>query len=196
MLLTVTPGPDMAFYLGRTVAQGRAAGLTAFAGTNAGLLVHTTLAAVGLSAILAASATAFTVLKIAGAGYLLYLAVEAIRLGAAFSVDPGKAKPEPLRRIFGKGFWVNVLNPKIIVFYVTFLPQFVDPGDGDAGGKLFFLGIWGILVAIPITVAMIVGAERIAGFMKASPRALRAFDWIFAGVMGAFAVRLITARAG
>ncbi|WP_181701142.1 LysE family translocator [Chthonobacter albigriseus] len=195
VFLTLTPGPDMALFLGKTVAQGRPAGFAAFMGTNAGLLVHSTLAAVGLSAVLAASETAFTALKVAGALYLAYLAVEAVRKGAAFSIDPAKAVREPLGRIALKGFLVNVLNPKIIVFFVTFLPQFIDAGDPHAAGKLMFLGLWLIAVAFPITAAMILGAERIAGFLKRSPRALRAFDWIFAGVMGAFAVRLLLAKA-
>jgi threonine/homoserine/homoserine lactone efflux protein len=195
VFLTLTPGPDMALYLGKTVGQGRAAGFAAFAGTAAGLVVHSTLAAVGLSAVLAASATAFTVLKIVGAGYLLYLAVEALRRGAVFTVSEG-AKPDALQRVFLKGMTINVLNPKIIVFFATFLPQFIEAGDVYASPKLFFLGIWYIVVTIPLTVAMILGAARIAAFLRTSRRALRVFDTLFAGVMAAFAVRLLLARSG
>lgn len=195
VFLTLTPGPDMALYLGKTVTQGRRAGLASFLGTNAGLLIHSTLAAVGLSAVLAASATAFLVLKVAGAAYLLWLAVDAVRNGAAFSLEAGKTPAEPLAGLFVKGFLINVLNPKIVVFFITFLPQFIAAGDPNASGKLFFLGLWLIAVAFPITVAMILAAHRIAAFLKSSPRALKAFDWLFAGVMAAFAVKLALARA-
>jgi threonine/homoserine/homoserine lactone efflux protein len=145
---------------------------------------------VGLSALLAASPTAFTVLKVAGAAYLLWLAVSAIRHGSAFRLDGTRETAEPLWRIFRNGLTINLLNPKIIVFFVTFLPQFIDAGDQHAGGKLFFLGMLFIVVATPITAPMILSAARLAVFLRSSPRALRAFDWGFAGVMGAFAVKL------
>lgn len=192
VFLTLTPGPDMTLFLGKTVTAGRLAGFAAFAGASTGLVVHTTLAAVGLSAILAASTTAFTVLKVVGCLYLLWLAVQAVRSGTAFSLEAGAVRPEPLRSVYLKGLAINLLNPKIIVFFVTFLPQFISTSDANAGPKLFFLGLWFIVVAIPFSVAMIMGAERIAGFLKRSPRALRAFDWGFAGVMAAFAVKLVT----
>ena len=195
VLLTVTPGPDMTLYLGKAVAGGRAAGFAAFAGTAAGLVVHSTLAAIGLSALLAASATAFLALKVVGAVYLLYLAVDAVRNGSAFALEDAEGRREPLRRLFLKGLAINVLNPKIIIFFVTFLPQFVTAGDPQAAGTLFFLGLWYIVVTILPTIAMILAAERLAAFLKRSPRAIRAFDWLFAGIMGAFALRLLTARA-
>ncbi len=191
VFLTLTPGPDMTFFLGQTVASGRPAGFAAFAGASAGLLVHTSLAAVGLSALLAASTTAFTVLKVAGCLYLLWLAVDALRNGSAFSLDPAARGAAPLKRIFMKGLAINLLNPKIIIFFVTFLPQFVSPHDPHAVGRLFFLGLWFIVVAIPLTIPMILGADGISRFLKVSPRALRAFDYGFAGVMAAFAVKLV-----
>ncbi|SON57324.1 Homoserine/homoserine lactone efflux protein [Hartmannibacter diazotrophicus] len=191
VFLTLTPGPDMTFYLSRTVMAGRAAGFAAFIGASAGLVVHSTLAAVGLSALLAASATAFTVLKVAGCLYLLWLALGAIRHGSAFSLDREGRKSEPLARVFLKAIGINLLNPKIIIFFVTFLPQFVSPADPHAMGKLFFLGLWFIGISIPLTIPMILGADRISTFLKSSPKFLRGFDFGFAGVMAAFAVKLV-----
>ncbi|HUG61951.1 MAG TPA: LysE family translocator [Methylomirabilota bacterium] len=195
--LTLTPGPDMALFLGKTVTGGRTAGFASFLGTTAGLVVHSTLAAAGVAAVLAASATAFTVLKVVGVGYLLYLAYDALRRGSAFAPDqPDReaSRREPLLRVFLKGLAVNVLNPKIVMFFVTFLPQFVDAADPDGRGKLFFLGLWYIVVTIPLTVAMILGASGIAGYLRANPRALRLFDYAFAGVMATFAIRLARAH--
>ncbi|ODN70300.1 LysE family translocator [Methylobrevis pamukkalensis] len=179
--LTLTPGPDMTFFLGRTVAAGRAAGFAAFAGASAGLVVHATLAALGISALLAASPAAFTVLKVAGCLYLLWLALDAIRNGSAFSLDPTVKRSDPLRRVFLKAVAINLLNPKVIIFFVTFLPQFVGPHEPNATAKLLFLGFWFLVVTVPLTVPLILAADRIAGFLKASPRALRAFDFGFAG---------------
>ena len=126
VVLGLTPGPDMTFFLSRTIAQSRAAGFAALFGASTGLVVHTVLVAAGLSVLLAASVTAFTVLKIVGAAYLAWLAYDAIRNGSALSLDEareGGASP----RIYFKGLLVNLLNPKVIVFFVTFLPQFVSP---------------------------------------------------------------------
>lgn len=194
LLLTLTPGPDMALYLGRTLARGRVAGFAAFLGTAAGLVVHSMLAAVGLSALLAASANAFLALKIVGAVYLLWLAVDTVRNGSAFAPAAVGGAAESPGRSFLAGLFINVLNPKIIVFFVTFLPQFVAAGDPDAAGTLLFLGLWYIVVTVPPTVMMILAAARLAGFLKRSPRVIRALDWLFAGVMAAFAVRLLAAR--
>jgi threonine/homoserine/homoserine lactone efflux protein len=193
--LTLTPGPDMTLFLGKAVSGGRAAGFAAFAGAATGLFCHSVFAAIGLSALLAASETAFTVLKIAGVGYLLYLAYEALRKGTAFSLEAGRGGGERLKRIFLKGLTVNLLNPKIVVFFVTFLPQFVHAGDPHASGKLFFLGLWFIAVAVPLTIPMILGAASIARFLHSTPKALRIVDYGFAGVMAAFALRLVTVQA-
>lgn len=191
--LTLTPGPDMTLFLGKAIGQSRIAGLAAFCGASTGLVIHTVLVAVGLSALLAASATAFLILKVVGAAYLVFLAIQALRHGSALSVG-NKAAADPIGKVYLKGLMINLLNPKIIVFFVTFLPQFVSPGDPHAAGKLMFLGIFFVVVATPISVALIWFAGSIASFLKGSPKATRAVDWLFASVMGAFAVRLILAQ--
>ena len=190
--LTFTPGPDMTLFLGKAVTQGRAAGMAAMLGASTGILVHTTLVAIGLSALLAASATAFFVLKVVGALYLLWLAVEAVRRGSGLNLDAARPQPgETLFRVWLKGLAVNLLNPKIIMFFVTFLPQFVDAGDPHAAGKLLFLGVVFVVIATPISIVMIASASRLAHLLKRSPRVMRTVDWLFAGVFGAFAVRLL-----
>ncbi len=195
IVLSITPGPDMTLFLGKAVSGGRAAGLAAFGGAIAGLLVHSLFAAVGLSALLAASPQAFFVLKIAGALYLLWLAFQALRKGSGLTLDSTQTKRESLTAIFASGLGINLLNPKIVLFFVTFLPQFVVATDPHAAGKLMFLGLFFIVLAIPVCVPMILAADRIAVRLKRSPWMIRAVDWTFAGVMGAFAVRLLAARA-
>jgi threonine/homoserine/homoserine lactone efflux protein len=193
-ILGLTPGPDMTLFLSKTVSQSRAAGLAAFAGATTGLVVHTILVALGLSAVLAASATAFTILKVVGAVYLAFLAYDALRNGSALSLDR-KGKAETLGSVYLKGLLVNLLNPKVIVFFVTFLPQFVTAADPDAAKKLLFLGFVFVLVNVPVCVGLILFADRIAVFLKRSPKATRIVDWLFAGVLGAFAVRLVVAES-
>ncbi|WP_421725934.1 LysE family translocator [Bauldia sp.] len=194
VVLGLTPGPDMTLFLSKTVAQSRSAGLAAFGGAMTGLVIHTVLIAAGLSVLLATSETAFTVLKVVGAAYLAYLAVDAVRHGSALSLDR-RGRRERLDSVYLKGLLVNLLNPKIIVFFVTFLPQFVSPTDPDATKKLLFLGLFFAVVNIPVCVALIVFADRIAGLLRRSPRITRAVDWAFATVLGAFAVRLALAEA-
>lgn len=195
ILITLTPGPDMTLFLGKAVTQGRTAGLAAFFGAITGLVFHTSFAAFGLSALLAASETAFGILKIVGAGYLLWLAYQAIRHGSGLSFDPASAVKQPVREVFLTGLGINLLNPKIVLFFVTFLPQFVQPGDPYAAGKLMFLGALFMVIAIPMCVPMILLADRISVFVRRSPIVTRIVDWTFAGVMGAFAVKLLAAQA-
>lgn len=196
VVLTVTPGPDMTLFIGRTLAQGRAAGLAAMLGAAFGVLVHTTLAAFGLSALLAASPDAFLALKVVGAGYLAFLAVQAIRSGSAFNFDTARSERRgTLMRNWLTGVGINLLNPKVVLFFVTFLPQFVAAGDPFAGRKLFFLGVTFIAVAVPMSVAMILTAERFSAALKRRPRAMRVIDYLFAGVFSAFAARILLAQA-
>ena len=190
VVLGLTPGPDMTFFLSKTVAQSRRAGFAAFSGASVGIFIHSVLVAAGLSVVLAASATAFTILKFVGAAYLAYLAFDAIRHGSSLSLDK-RGKREALRAVFLKGLLVNLLNPKVIIFFVTFLPQFVSASDPHAPGKMLFLGLAFMAVNIPVCSAFILAADRIALLLKGSSRATRIVDWLFATVLGAFAVRLL-----
>jgi threonine/homoserine/homoserine lactone efflux protein len=190
IILTFTPGPDMTFFLGRTLAQGVSGGFAAMAGASTGLLVHSMLVAFGLSALILASPAMFLILKIVGALYLLWLAVDAIRNGSALRMQ-GKTGAKPLRQVFLQGLGINLLNPKIIIFFLTFLPQFVQPSDPHASGKLLFLGVMFVVIALPFTVPMILGASYLTHWLKRNPRVTRVIDWLFASVFGAFAVTIL-----
>jgi threonine/homoserine/homoserine lactone efflux protein len=194
VVIALTPGPDMAFFLGRAINQGRAAGLAAMAGASAGILVHTTLVALGLSALILTAPTLFLALKLAGAAYLGWLAVQAVRHGSALTL-PAKAPAHvSLGANFASGMAINLLNPKIVLFFMTFLPQFVQPGNPDASGQLVVLGLLFIAVALCITIPMILAADQVAVLFRDSPRLSRALDWLFASVFAAFAVHLLRTR--
>ncbi len=194
VILGLTPGPDMTFFLSKTITQSRLAGFAALIGAMSGLIVHSVLVAAGLSVLLAASVTAFTILKIAGAAFLAWLAVDAIRNGSSLSLSPS-GRRQSLTAIYLKGLLINLLNPKIVIFFVTFLPQFVSAGDPFVARKLFFLGLAFIVVNVPVCGGLVLAADRIASVLKRSPRATRIVDWLFAGVLGAFAARLIFTQA-
>lgn len=189
--LAITPGPDMLLFLSRTVTGGRAAGFAAMLGAIAGMVVHMTLAAFGLSALLAASATAFFILKVVGGLYLLWLAYGAIRHGSSFSIDREGVPQQSLRATILTGVGINLTNPKVIVFFVTFLPQFIDAGDPHASGKLMFLGVLFLVIGVPTNILVVLIAERVTGFMQSSPRAMRYFDYGMASIMAAFALKLV-----
>ena len=154
-LLNVTPGPDTAYIVGRSVAQGRSAGLTSALGISAGCCVHSLACAFGLTALLAASSTAFTAIKVVGAIYLVYLGVRLIFTKAAHAQSHGQAVADqprtaaaarPLRQLFLQGFWTNVLNPKVVLFFVSFFPQFVTAGSPHK--TLAFLTLGAVFVGM------------------------------------------------
>ncbi|MDF2389430.1 LysE family translocator [Nostoc ellipsosporum NOK] len=195
VILAITPGPDMTLFVSRTLSQGRATGFASMAGALCGTLIHTTLVVVGVSALIVASPMAFLVLKIFGAGYLVFLAWQAIAKGSAFAPEKKSGPRISLLRSWAAGLGVNLLNPKIILFFMTFLPQFVSAHDPHAQGKLFFLGAMFIVLSIPVTAPMVLAAEKFSAAMKASPRVTRVVDYLFAGVFSAFALKILTAQA-
>ena len=158
-LLNITPGPDTAYIVGRSVAQGRGAGLMSAFGISAGCCVHALACAFGLTALLAASATAFTVIKLVGAAYLIYLGVRMVIAKPAAGPSGAEAAQvpaaRPLRQLFMQGFWTNVLNPKVVLFFVSFFPQFVSADSPHKAWAFLTLGavfvamstVWTSLVA-------------------------------------------------
>jgi threonine/homoserine/homoserine lactone efflux protein len=157
LLLNITPGVDFIYVLSRSAAQGFRAGVWASLGIGAGCFVHIVAAALGLSAILATSATAFTVVKWMGAAYLLYVGISMLRSRAAM-VKPAQIEslpPSGGSKIFWQGFLTNVLNPKVALFFLAFVPQFIDAGSPTKVSAFLFLGVvfnlngtlWNIFVA-------------------------------------------------
>ena len=191
LIIALTPGPDMTLFVGRAISHGRSAGFSAMLGAMTGIIIHTTLVALGLSALIVAAPKAFMALKLGGALYLLWLAYQAIRHGSAFKPQMEKSARVPLYRHYMTGILINLLNPKIILFFMTFLPQFVSASDPHAPGKLIFLGLMFIVVSTPVVVPIILAADKVAAFLKESPKATRVIDYLFAGIFSAFAVKIL-----
>ena len=194
-VLSITPGPDMALFVSRALQFGKKAGFACLFGAMSGVVVHTTLVALGLAALLKTAPAAFLALKVIGAVYLIWLAFDAIRNGSAFNVDETKkTKERTLWQHYFTGIGINILNPKIAMFFLTFLPQFVSSSDPYAAGKLLFLGAFFLLVSMPFVIPMIVLADTFSRFLKASPKIMRGMDWCFAGIFSTFAVKLLLAQ--
>jgi threonine/homoserine/homoserine lactone efflux protein len=194
-ILMITPGPDMALQMSRAINYGRAHGLAAMFGAMAGIMVHTTLVALGISVLIIAAPPLFLALKIAGAVYLLWLAWQAIVHGGGLRIAEAAKKPPTLWQSFATGLGINLLNPKVVLFFVTFLPQFVDAHDPDVTGKLFFLGAQFVVLSIPLGVLIVFVAERLAGAFRRSKWIEKALNWSFAAIFTAFAATILTAQA-
>lgn len=155
LLLNITPGSDILYILGRSSSQGFRGGAIAALGIGAGCIVHVMAATVGISAVIAASATAFTVVKYVGAAYLVYIGIMMFRKRKETSGDIQPMPATRLRTIFWQGFLTNALNPKVALFFLAFLPQFISPDAENKSLALLFLGLlfnfngtlWNIFVA-------------------------------------------------
>jgi threonine/homoserine/homoserine lactone efflux protein len=161
LLLNLTPGPDMLFVAGSSAARGRRAGVMAALGVGAGCVLHMVLAAVGLSALLATSALAFEVVKWVGAAYLVWIGIGMLR-GAGRPAAPARSVGTDARRVFWQGALTNALNPKVALFFLAFLPQFITPGE--PGQPLAFLALGALFnaggTAVNIVVALLAGWMR------------------------------------
>jgi Putative threonine efflux protein len=194
-IIAITPGPDMTLFVGRALSQGKAAGFACMSGAMTGILIHTTLVSLGLSALLIASPMAFLALKIFGAGYLVWLAFQAIRHGSAFNPEARAGRKASFAKNWATGLGINLLNPKIILFFMTFLPQFISASDPYAPQKLFFLGVLFIPLALPVTIPMVLAADSFSRLLRKSPKVTRTVDYLFAGVFSAFAIKILTTQA-
>jgi threonine/homoserine/homoserine lactone efflux protein len=193
LAVIVVPGPDNIYVLTRGIAQGRKVALASAWGMCSGLLFHTTLAAVGLSAILARSAGALSLVKFIGAAYLVYLGIRALLSREEFSPSVEKIFTVKLRNFFLQGLTMNLLNPKVAVFFMAFLPQFVSPSVGTAGSaalRLVALGLVFALLSVVIFSAIALFSGVVGDRLSRNPRFATALQWSTAVVLVGLGVRL------
>jgi threonine/homoserine/homoserine lactone efflux protein len=192
VLVVITPGPDMTLVARNTFAGGRTAGLATSAGTCSGLLVHATAAALGLSAVLLASSQAFTVVKIAGAAYLVFLGIRTIVTSGRDAASARGPKPADPLTAYRQGLLTNVLNPKIAVFFLSLLPQFVDPGPGFAARLLLLSGLFIVMGLVWLTAyTLMLHAVRATA---RRPRVRKTIETVTGVVLVALGARLALQR--
>lgn len=171
-LLIALPGPSVLFVIGRTLALGRRAGLLSVVGNASGMLVQTSLVAIGVGAIVAQSIVVLTVIKFAGAAYLVFLGIQAIRRRHQVSAPIEPAAPRSTLRLLGEGFVVGATNPKSIVFFVAILPQFVDPSAGALPLQLAELGLIFVVLALAMDSTWTFAAGAARRWFARSPKRL------------------------
>ena len=193
LALNIVPGADMTFVIASAARGGRRDGTVAALGIGAGTLVHILAAVLGLSAILAASQTAFTIIKWIGVAYLAWIAISLLRSGPSRSTaDNGPRKSG--RRLFQRAAMVNILNPKVALFFLAFLPQFVDPNSSVPAVQILCLGLWFDLVGTIVNIIVAVVAAGAADYVRHVGWLGRAARYVAATAMGALAVRLALAE--
>ena len=181
LVLLLTPGPAVLYIVARSIDQGRRAGLVSMLGVHAGTHVHIAAAAAGVSALLAASATTFGIVKYLGAGYLVYLGVRRlVNRTPAAAMDV--ATPRRLRRAFLDGVVVNVLNPKTALFFLAFLPQFVDVSRGSVGAQTLVLGVIFVLLGVVTDGSYALTAGTAAQWLRRHPMFLAREPWVSGGM--------------
>jgi len=196
LVLTLAPGPDTLFVLGASLGGGTRSGLLAAAGILTGLVVHIGLAVVGVSMLIATSPVAFDVLRVTGAVYLVWIGIGVLgraRRGSS-SDAAGMPTARRWRRVYWQGTATNILNPKVAVFYVAFLPQFVAPALGHAPVQLLLLGLTHWLMGVPYLVSIAVASGAVAAWLRRSPRIRRGLDAVSGLLFIALALRLLAAR--
>ncbi len=195
LVVIVAPGPDNILVLTRGISQGRKAAMVSAAGASVGLVCHSLFAAAGLSALLAQSAVAFAVVKYVGAAYLIYLGVKTLSSREGFAV-PGEERAIRLRSVFAQGVASNVMNPKIAVFFLAYLPQFADPATGGMAPQLFLLGLAFALLTWLIFSVLGYFSGAMGDSLSRRPRFSNALRWLTGGVFVALGLRLALPERG
>ena len=189
LALIIAPGPDNILVLTRGVTQGRGAALVSAAGASLGLVVHSIFAAVGLSALLAQSAVAFSVIKYVGAAYLIYLGIKVFLNREGFAMS-SEATPVGLKSVFVQGVASNVLNPKVALFFLAFLPQFADPTVDSAAVQLLALGLTFALLTWMVFSAIGYFSGSLGNWLESRPGYANVLRWLTGGVLVGLGLRL------
>lgn len=187
--LILSPGPDMFYVITRGMAHGRRAGVLSAIGVVCGILVHTTAAAFGLTLILQSSALAFLVVKFVGAAYLVYLGIKAWREKSTFHLQVS-APTATSRTLFWQGVLSNVLNPKIAIFFLAFLPQFVNQGSSDAAWQMVFLGVTFACFGLCFLLVVGYSSGTIGKWLTHRPHYAQFFQRLASGILVALGIRL------
>lgn len=195
LALVLTPGPNMLYLVSRSITQGRRAGIISLAGVAAGFTVYLVATNLGLAALFVHVPQLYLAVRVAGAGYLAWLAFQALRPGGSTVFAPAAMAPDSPRRLFTMGLMTNLLNPKSAVLYLTLIPQFERPDDGHVLVQGFILGGVQMTVALTGNLVILLIASSIAGFFATRPGWLRLQRVLMGSVLGVLAIKIATDRA-
>ena len=191
LLMALTPGPNMLYLISRSLCQGWRAGLMSWAGVVLGFTVHMGSAALGLTALFMAVPLGYEVLKFAGVCYLLWMAWQAVRPGASSPFEARELPDESPRRLFTMGLLTSILNPKVAIFYLSVLPQFITPESGSVLGQSLMLGSTQILIGATVNLLVTFCAAGISQWFANNRFWMKVQNQLMGMVLGALAVRLL-----
>ncbi|MBT3321864.1 MAG: LysE family translocator [Anaerolineae bacterium] len=195
--INISPGPDIVYIVSKTIAQGRKIGFASSLGVSTGALFHVFAAALGLSAILATSAIAFSIVKYAGAAYLIYLGIKSfLSNGTTFEKTDKNENISTPWQAFRQGVMIDILNPKVAIFFMAFLPQFIRPDYGSTTAQIIGLGALVVLMAIPIEFAIVLTASQTTSFFRQNRNFSIWLDRILGSVLIGLAIRLALIERG
>lgn len=189
--MVLTPGPNMAYLISRSICQGPAAGMISLCGVALGFVIYMLCAAFGITAFVVAVPCAYDAIRLAGAGYLLWLAWQAIRPGGRSPFEVRDLPVDRPARLFAMGLLTNLFNPKIAVMYLSLLPQFIAPARGSVLGQALILGATQIVISVAVNAAIVVSAGAIARFLIGKPMFAIVQRWLMGTVLAALAVRMV-----
>nr|WP_315463817.1 LysE family translocator [uncultured Rhodoferax sp.] len=192
LLMAVTPGPNMIYLISRTLCQGRRAGVLSWCGVVLGFSVHMLCASVGLTALFMAVPMGYELLKFAGALYLIWLAWQAVRPGARSPLEAKDLPPEPPRTLFVMGLLTSILNPKVAIFYLSVLPQFIAPESGSVMAQSLLLGCTQVFIGSSVNLLVTLSAAAMARWFAQHRLWLAIQRYVMGLVLGALAVRLLS----
>lgn len=190
LLLNLTPGNDMLYVIARSSGQGTKAGIISALGIGAGCIIHILAAVIGLSALVAQSATAFNIIKYIGAAYLVYLGVKSVLSRRQSIVVNSKLNKLSYRKMFWQGFITNVLNPKVALFFLAFLPQFINIHKGNTSLQILFLGTWFDLVGTLVNVLVAILFGRIGAWLSKSQKFIQWQERITGTILIALGIKV------
>lgn len=190
ILLNMVPGSDTFYVLGRSIAQGRSIGIASVFGISSGTLIHTVMAAVGLSAIVTASATAFLIIKLIGSIYLIYLGVKFFFMSSLKTINSPSLSSSGFSSAFKQGLLTNVLNPKIAMFFIAFLPQFVSPDTQSKMASFLVLGLTFVVSSTIWSLGLAWFSATISSKLRASPKYLNYLNKVAGTILVGIGVRL------
>ncbi|HSW04956.1 LysE family translocator [Aquabacterium sp.] len=192
LLMALTPGPNMVYLISRALCQGRAAGVMSWFGVVLGFTVHMCCASMGLTALFMAVPLGYEALKLAGAAYLLWLAWQALRPGARSPFEARELPPESGRKLFTMGLLTSILNPKVAIFYLSVLPQFITPEAGSVLAQSLLLGATQVCIGSSVNLVVTLSAAGIASWFARNRRWLAVQRYVMGIVLGALAMRLLS----
>jgi threonine/homoserine/homoserine lactone efflux protein len=189
--MVLTPGPNMIYLISRSITQGPAAGIVSLGGVALGFVFYMLCAAFGITALLFAVPYAYDALRFAGAGYLLWLAWQAVKPNGRSPFQVKKLQVDGPRKLFAMGFVTNLLNPKIAMLYLALLPQFIDPAVGSVLTQSLALGAIQIVISVGVNAIIALAAGSIARFLGTRPSWLLLQRWLMGTVLAGLAAKMV-----